>query len=794
MKRCFLSNKSPSPITDRSGIARVRPGSGSRSTISLISSTTFHISLLSPHVSESPRIGCPPIEYPFPSSPLASETEMFMTGQNPRHRNRFSGVLALMTCLVMSLIVSSPMNAQQEPLQVTFGDRGPTGATYQDQAIQLGSEVVVHEVKLTDTYRHPHEEIDPTSLKDAPLPTTNRRVGMREYHDDRPFEDGDGTPNGQSFDRSSRTLTQQYDWGVLRVKYRPVPDGINMSVRVNNTADQVIERLSLELMSFQPPGKWNHKWAREVPGGDYWIKGRGHHFSADTGANIGGPRILRRTYEGGQVVLFSPSPEQPLSYRLTRDGERAAVVADVGHLPSVKREVYDRTFNARPIRAGSSDSFDVTLRFGTSDADPVAMAQEALRYFREQKYPRLLDWPDRRPIAATFVSGKNRLRDGNPNGYRMVPRGWSIEDENAMETFRKHVIEHAEQYADRLVERGYQGVVVWNVSGERYQSAKYYGEPRLVEYIAPEMDRVVDDYFRILREHGLRVGVTIRPVIHSPADRDGNLVPWENIEKLNKVNHGARQIFEKGIKTYLNPRETFSGLARLHYKIKYAKERWGATMFYIDYPAIWRPKTPDNWGHPEISPAVYRKLKQLHPDILLMPEDGILASWSVTAPYGQVRKPKDLTPERVRQVYPDAFSVRAFVKPSEGHKEAEKFAPALRAGDVPMSVNQYKVKQTFRYLRPIQSDTPYLVRLGKNKISLRGPTLDEVLSLSGTNALRKTFANRLSANAPVVDRRVRIRFNAEVAPGHVRKVVEAIGKGNGIVTWSEPVSGNKSNN
>ncbi len=721
-----------------------------------------------------------------------------MLEQNRRYRSYFVRMLASLirfTCLI-SMIASLPASAQEKPLKVAFGEQGPARAIYQDKAVKLDSKVVVREVKLTDTYRHPHEEIDPTSLEDAPLPGSDRRVGMRDYHDDRTFEDGDATPNKQSFDRSSQVLSQQYDWGVLRVKYKPVTNGIEMSVKVNNTSDQVIEHLSVELLSFQPPGKLIRKRVKIVPGGAFWIKGKGWMFSADTGANIGAPRILRWLYEDGKFVLFSPSPAKPLSYRLTGGQKSVSVVADLGQLPSENREVYDQIFNLRPIRAGRSDTFDVTLRFGKRETHAVELAPEAVRYFRQQKYPHMLDWPDRRPISATFVAGSgNLLRDGNPNGYRMAPDGWSIDDENAMETFRKSVIEDAEDYADRLVKLGYQGVVVWNISGEQYQSAKYYGEPRLVEYLAPEMDQVADDYFRILREHGLRVGVTIRALVHGPADSDGNFTSWENIEKLEKKSHNPVELFEKDIDTYLNPRECSSVLARLHHKIKYAKERWGATMFYIDYPGVWRPRTPGNWEPRLISPGVYRKLMELHPDILLMPEYGNLGSWSATATYGQVPKTDNMTPDPIRWVYPEAFSVRALKNVSKlnEHKKADQFAQGLREGDLPMAAPQFQMQETARYLEPIQSDTPYLVWVDKNELSLRGRGIDEEISLSSIKALQKTLANRLNADAPVVERRVWIRFDEEVDPGRVRALADAIGNGNGIVSWSEPVSSDKSN-
>ena len=384
------------------------------------------------------------------------------------------------------------------------------------------------------------------------------------------------------------------------------------------------------------------------------------------------------------------------------------------------------------------------------------------------------------------------LREGNPNGYRFAPDGWSIDDPDALETFREAVIASTERYADRLVKMGYQGVVVWNISGEQYQSAKYYGEPRLVEYIAPEMDHAADDYFRILREHGLRVGVTIRPVAHWPTDKDGNRVSWENIEKLQKTNHNASGAYKDGFETYLDPRECYSGLARLHHKIQYAKQRWGATLFYIDYPAIWRPKTPDNWAHPEISPAVFRKLKELHPDVLLIPEDNILASWSAAAPYSKVPKHGRVTPDPVRQTYPEAFSVLSMPgswKTIEKTGHADRYKRGLRMGDIPMSGNQFKVDDLAKDLRPILRETRYVVTLKQGGAALRGEGIEDAVSVpAASEALQSALSKRLDRHAPVDQRRVRIEFQAQVSPQRVRAAADAVGAAGGVVAWSEPVA------
>ena len=64
---------------------------------------------------------------------------------------------------------------------------------------------------------------------------------------------------------------------------------------------------------------------------------------------------------------------------------------------------------------------------------------------------------------------------------------------------------------------GAQGAITWDPEGQR-TGHTYYGDPRIISDIAPEMEHrgtharaTIDEYFRRFEEAGLRHGVCVRP-------------------------------------------------------------------------------------------------------------------------------------------------------------------------------------------------------------------------------------------------------------------------------------------
>jgi hypothetical protein len=252
-----------------------------------------------------------------------------------------------------------------------------------------------------------------------------------------------------------------------------------------------------------------------------------------------------------------------------------------------------------------------------------------------------LNWPDRRPIGALFLASNFHSSAVNPRGWFNSP-GLDVRGNAGAERFRKAVLDYADRSIVILKRTGSQGMIVWDLEGEEFpHKVTYIGDPRLMARLAPEMEPVVDEFFARFRRAGLAIGVTIRPQQLSFAagaePRQDDVLDYERL---------------------------------LIEKIDYARQRWGATLFYID----------SNGGPRWPGEAVrLRHLALQRPDVLLIPEHHDVFYYAFGAPYGSMQRGASATGWAVRWLYPDAFQVLAVAdsKASEGD-----LAAAYRGGDI----------------------------------------------------------------------------------------------------------------
>jgi hypothetical protein len=296
---------------------------------------------------------------------------------------------------------------------------------------------------------------------------------------------------------------------------------------------------------------------------------------------------------------------------------------------------------ARPIYPDQSDRFEVTLRFAGPGVDATAVSADLARRFA-QAHPRRLDWPDRRPIGALFLSSSQLGAPKNPRGW-FNERDADYTGEAGARAFRERLLEYARRSAEIIRGFGGQGMITWDIEGQEYPHAtSYLGDPRS---LPPEMEPAVDAYFKVFADAGLRTGICVRP----------------QLPVRSAYGDGVRQV------------EVADVVANLDAKIAYAEKRWGCTLFYVD-----------SNGDPNVPmPAeLFERLHALHPGALLIPEHENARYYASTAPYRDYANLKELgTPASVRSVYPDAFS---FVYVGHGDPAAARaeLIDAVRHGDI----------------------------------------------------------------------------------------------------------------
>jgi hypothetical protein len=361
--------------------------------------------------------------------------------------------------------------------------------------------------------------------------------------------------------------------------------------------------------------------------------------------NNGGPGLFCANYGGAQpgslvCDLEGTDAAEPLLMKLEKGG------TDVDRMLKVMNH-HDYSDDASPyplwpVPAGGSVHFRIGLRFAGPLPDPVAVCADLFAAFA-QRYPvmgNVQGWTDRRPIAQVFFESDNTNGGRNPRKWFDAGSQMDVTNRAGVMKFQKRVLDVAHESLKRMKEMNAQGVITWDIEGAQFPDATYMGDPAKLatddpaQSVAPEMAQIIDQYFKIYRDAGYRVGLTIRPQrVLLQRDANGRIIhAWQNDD--NWFGKGDQPADIQAFWQH-----------ELESKIRFARQRWGATLFYIDSNAA---------GGGPISFLVMRNLAAEFPDVLLIPEHSTLGYYSACTPYRQLNmlSPKNITPRVVRLTYP----------------------------------------------------------------------------------------------------------------------------------------------
>jgi hypothetical protein len=210
------------------------------------------------------------------------------------------------------------------------------------------------------------------------------------------------------------------------------------------------------------------------------------------------------------------------------------------------------------------------------------------------------------------------------------------------------------------------GAITWDIEGQQYpHTTSYICAPDQIAQIAPEMESVISDgsspyagmklddtYFQIMRDAGFRPGMCIRPqrfTIHDGGTAEQVKLPNDQIP------------------------------GELIRKMRYAHDRWGVTLFYVD-------SSVDAHGG-ALDPGIFQQVSAALPDSLVIPEESTPVDYAYTAPFQTFILHTDLrTPSDVYNYYPQAFSVNLIndVDPGKLARYRPQLTEAVRCGDILM--------------------------------------------------------------------------------------------------------------
>lgn len=429
----------------------------------------------------------------------------------------------------------------------------------------------------------------------------------------------DVTPSSVAL--NGNTLTNSYSWGIASCTYTATNDKIVFSYTITNSSSRVLDVTKVHVLDIQFP-------SLEAP--------RGWSSSYVPGVfNNQQPQVVMAGYNTGVFAVVQP------------DLVRAAKF-QVYFTPRYYNGYPLNLVSFNPIAAGSSDQFQVEIRFGAPGMWSGDLAYDVLSSFQRAN-PQLNSWADRRPIGQDFLAVVNKQWATNPRGWLNDPT-INVFTQNGLATFKTQMFQHANLLISLAKQMNAQGIILWDIEGEQYPQgiSTYAGDPRLLSTLAPEMDTIADELLATFTNQGLRIGLTIRAqqIVFRP---DGSFFQrdWP-VGDDNAV---------------------FNDLDA---KINYAILRWGASIFYIDSNS-W----PNGYYQDVI---IYQQLQQKYPNVLICPEFHVLKYYTCVAPYLEMRRGYFGTSRSDSDVFPGAFSL---VNVADGDmSQTAQIANSIARGDI----------------------------------------------------------------------------------------------------------------
>jgi hypothetical protein len=429
----------------------------------------------------------------------------------------------------------------------------------------------------------------------------------------------DATPASVAL--NGTTLTNRYSWGTASCTYTATNDKIVFSYTITNTSSRVLDVtkvhvLDIQFPSLEAPSGWSSSF---VPGV----------------FNNQQPQVVMAGYNTGVLAVVQPDIVRAANFQ-------------VYFTPRYYNGYPLNLVSFNPIAAGSSDLFQVEIRFGAPGLWSGDLAYEILSAFQRAN-PQLNSWADRRPIGQDFLApAVNKQWPTNPRGW-LNDQTINVFTSAGLASFKSKMFQHANLLISLAKQMNAQGIIFWDIEGEQYPQgvSTYVGDPRLLSTVAPEMDAIADELFATFTTQGLRIGLTIRAqqIVFRP---DGSF-------------------FQRGWPVG-DDNAVFNDLDS---KINYAITRWGASVFYID---------SNSWPNNYQDAVIYQQLQQKYPNVLICPEFHALKYYTCVAPYLEMRRGQLGTSRSDYNVFPGAFSL---VNVADGDmSKTSAIANAIARGEI----------------------------------------------------------------------------------------------------------------
>ncbi len=494
-------------------------------------------------------------------------------------------------------------------------------------------------------------------------------------------------------------LTYTYNWGTITCQYVLVnANRFNMVFTVQNAATSGVTLGGVDIYPC-----YIHFPFTITPGDEQQIAGNPTpppaQWNPEVAYGSDGPAVLPADYsdaptnDGAVMDLVNDGPATRQMYTSLwttnytgsipgKDYFLMAATAPDGNMlydnavsTSNGVDTYTAPLFYTNIAPGQSDSFQISLRFGSAGTNPQSLATDIETNYAKA-YPSVVNWPDRRPIASLHlasygsnVGGNYNNSIGNPNSWALTgnqgPSQINITTTAGLNNFSSGLLSYAATAIQQMSVDNSQGMIVWDVEGEEYAqpNPSYIGDPRYAiappngaAPTAPELNYnyngngpIINQFFKTFTNAGFRVGVTLRPT---------------QIVYTSGSNPPYAQTPNGGVGAVPIALE----VSQLEAKIAYAYSTWGCTLFYVDSTT-------------GFDSAALRTVQAAYPNVLLIPEHNTISTFGTGAAYGELTNDYVGTPASVYATYPSAFSV-IYIADGNMSNYASQLVNSLRNGDI----------------------------------------------------------------------------------------------------------------
>ncbi len=502
----------------------------------------------------------------------------------------------------------------------------------------------------------------------------------------------------QEWNSSAKELTRTYNWGKLIITYTQAGNTLTVKTRIVNTSSKSIKGIATRPFMLRFPG---------APS-----------FSGPIGIirPEWAPAVFPIAFGGVRVHVANEDPRLPLylqawhlvgqdtiegygGYYLIAGSHNMIYHSPLGGRTELPGIAFDRT-----IPASGEDTYVVSVRFEPEGTDYYGIEASRFAQFA-QRNPFTLNWPDRRPIGALFLATSPQPPNNTPNptwnrrGYNIgryndqTPNMTTAEGRAA---FRRALLAYADESIRILKSIGAQGMITWDIEGQEFAHAiSYVCDPEMLATTAPEMESIADEYFQKFRDAGLRVGVCIRPTKFIRDARN----PGKPVEAYPGYPVGPADQFPST--STADGRPAMDEAELLMRKISYAKQRWGATLFYIDTNGD--PNAPTDV-------SVFKRVSIAHPDVLLVPEHEHPGYFAMTAPIAFPWHEHSYGNGTAQKLYSLSMNLLHTYSPIYWTDEAARagMRTAIARGSIPIANTWYEGDPGLNILRDVlQNLDPY---------------------------------------------------------------------------------------